>query len=81
MVQNFETKGYGDNIAGQQRILVSFVIDKSGQVMDVLAKAQHQELMDEAARVANLLPKMTPGMHQGKVVGVAYNLPILFKFE
>lgn len=81
VVQNFETKGYGDNIAGQQRILVSFVIDKSGQVMDVLAKAQHQELMDEAARVANLLPKMTPGMHQGKVVGVAYNLPILFKFE
>lgn len=81
VVQNFNTKGYGDNIEGRQRIAVKFVIDKSGQVTDVLAKAQHQELMDEAVRVANLLPKMTPGVHQGKNVGVAYALPILFEFE
>ncbi|GAB5398826.1 MAG: hypothetical protein Aureis2KO_04110 [Aureisphaera sp.] len=79
--ENFNTKISNKEINGRQRIAVKFKIDKYGNVTDVDAKAQYTELMDEAIRVAKLLPKMTPGEHEGKKVAVQYALPILFEIE
>jgi protein TonB len=64
-----------------QRIFVMFKIDKNGDIVDVKARAPHKRLQDEAIRVVNLLPKMTPGKQRGKAVGVKYSLPITFKIQ
>lgn len=64
-----------------QKIFVVFKIDKNGNIIDINARAPHKKLQEEAIRVINLLPKMTPGMQRGKPVGVKYGLPIVFKVE
>lgn len=64
-----------------QKIYVVFKIDKNGNITDINARAPHKKLQDEAIRVVNLLPKMTPGRQRGKPVGVKYGLPIVFKVE
>ena len=64
-----------------QKIFVVFKIDKNGNITDINARAPHKKLQDEALRVINLLPKMTPGMQRGRPVGVKYGLPIVFKVE
>ena len=64
-----------------QKIFVVFKIDKSGGITDINARAPHKKLQDEAIRVINLLPKMTPGRQRGRPVGVKYGLPIVFKVE
>ncbi|WP_111709029.1 energy transducer TonB [Lutibacter citreus] len=66
---------------GVKRIFVMFKIDKSGNITDVMARAPHKRLQEEAIRVVNLLPKMIPGKQRGRPVGVKYSLPIAFKVE
>lgn len=66
---------------GVKRIFVMFKIDKSGNITDVMARAPHKRLEEEAIRVVNKLPKMTPGKQRGRPVGVKYSLPIAFKVE
>lgn len=66
---------------GIKRIFVMFKIDKSGNIVDVMARAPHKRLEQEAIRVVQLLPKMTPGKQRGRPVGVKYSLPIAFKVE
>lgn len=69
----------------QGRVDVSFIINQSGKVEDIIAKASNQKdferkiLEDEAIRIISLLPKFTPGMHKGQVVNIKYGLPITFK--
>jgi protein TonB len=66
---------------GVKRIFVMFKIDKSGNITDVMARAPHKRLQEEAIRVVQSLPKMTPGKQRGRPVGVKYSLPIAFKVE
>jgi protein TonB len=66
---------------GVKKIFVMFKIDKTGNITDVMARAPHKRLQEEAMRVVNLLPKMTPGKQRGRPVGVKYSLPIAFKVE
>ncbi len=64
---------------GIKKIFVMFSIDKEGNVDTVRSRGPHKLLEEEAIRVINLLPKMIPGLQQGKPVGVKYSLPIVFK--
>ncbi len=66
---------------GVKRIFVMFKIDKTGRITDVMARAPHKRLQEEAIRVVSLLPKMIPGKQRGRPVGVKYSLPIAFKVE
>lgn len=77
--QNFNT-GIADDLklSGLQRISVQFKIDKTGNIVDVKAKAPKPELEAEAVRVVEMLPHMTPGEQDGEKVGVLYTLPIVF---
>lgn len=50
-------------------------------IVDVKARAPHPKLVEEAIRVAGLLPKMKPGMQRGNPVKVTFNQPIIFKVE
>jgi protein TonB len=86
-IQRFVQKKFNTELAndlgldGRQRISVQFKIDKSGNVVDVRARAPHPKLEQEAVSVVKSLPKMTPGKQRGKAVGVLYALPILFQVE
>lgn len=66
-------------LTGRQRITVLFKIDKTGSIAELGARAAHPDLVTEAERVVSLLPKMKPGEHKNKQVGVLYTLPIIFE--
>lgn len=57
-------------------IYAHFKITKEGNVKIISVRAPHKNLQNEAIRVLNRLPKMTPGMQDGKPVEVSYMLPI-----
>ena len=66
------------NIEG--RVVVSFIVDKTGQVRDaVVVKSVAPELDAEALRVVSSMPNWTPGMQDGKPVNVKYAIPLSFK--
>ncbi|MEH6763674.1 MAG: M56 family metallopeptidase [Aequorivita antarctica] len=77
--ENFNTKLGNDlGLLGLQRIAVQFKIDKSGNIVDVKARAPKPELETEAIRIIKKLPQMQPGEQKGQKVGVLYSLPIVF---
>lgn len=60
---------------GRKRVLIGFLISKTGEVKNILAKAPHPKIKEEVIRVMKLLPKMKAGKQRGKTVGVKYNIP------
>jgi protein TonB len=66
---------------GKKRIIMLFKIDKTGNIVDIRAKAPHPRLQKEAMRIIRLLPRMTPGRQRGKPVGVKYTLPMRIDVE
>lgn len=80
MNENFNTSlGKELGLEGVNRVYVQFKIAKDGSVEVLGARAPHPALQEEAKRVVNLLPIMTPGKQNGQEVGVLYTLPITFK--
>ncbi|MBK5193522.1 MAG: energy transducer TonB [Flavobacteriaceae bacterium] len=78
--KNFNTNmGSELGLTGTNRVIVQFKINKKGDIADVKARAPHPKLEEEAIRVIKSLPQMIPGKEDGKVVGVMYSLPIVFK--
>ena len=63
----------------QGRVLVSFVIDSTGNLTDVkTARGIGFGCDEEAVRVVKLSPRWTPGRWDGQYVRVAYSVPIAF---
>lgn len=65
-------------LSGKQSIYVQFLIDKTGKVTDIKARASHKRLEKEAIKVIEKLPQMTPGKQRTRAVSVKYTLPIKF---
>ena len=86
-IKNFVVKNFNTEIVknlgldGIQRVAVIFKIDKSGNIISVRARGPHPRIEQEAVRVINLLPKMEPGLQNGKPVIVPYSLPIIFAVQ
>ncbi|MDT0688087.1 M56 family metallopeptidase [Autumnicola psychrophila] len=78
--ENYDS-GLGEKLGltGTNRVIVQFKIDKNGNIQEVKSRAAAPELEQEAERVINSLPTMTPGKHRGEPVGVMYSLPIVFQ--
>ncbi len=78
-VKEFYNKELANDLPpGIQRTYVRFRISTEGRIIDVQARAPHPKLEEEAIRVLQLLPKITPGRQRGRVVEVLYSLPIVF---
>lgn len=61
----------------QGRVYVNFVIEKNGTISNVdVVRGVDPLLDDEAVRVVNELPKMTPAKQRGKPVRMSFTLPI-----
>lgn len=80
--RNFNTSlGAELGLTGVNRIFVSFMINKSGEIVNIRSRAPHQDLETEVERVIKTLPKMQPGEQNGEPIGVLYSLPITFKIS
>jgi hypothetical protein len=84
MVSKFVQKNFDADLPsklglkGKQRIVVSFEINKMGDIEITKARAPHPDLEAEAIRTIKLLPRFIPGEQNGQKVNVAYVLPIIF---
>jgi TonB family protein len=68
-----------DGVQGQ--VFVSFVVNREGNIWNAkVVKSVHPALDQEAIRMIYSLPQWKPGVHHGKAVNVAYNIPISFSF-
>ena len=66
----------------QGRVLVQFIVEKDGSITELKVVKKANELLDgEALRVANAMPKWTPGKQKGEVVRVKFTLPITFRLQ
>ena len=66
----------------QGRVIVQFVVEKTGEIGEVkVVRSVDEELDAEAVRVIKELPKFTPGRVNGEAVSVWYTLPISFKLQ
>ena len=66
----------------QGRVILQFVVDKTGQVGEVkILRSVSEELDAEAVRVVKTLPKFEPGRQDGQPVSVWYTLPVSFNIR
>ena len=66
----------------QGRVIVQFVVNKDGTVVDPTVLRSVDPYLDkEAIRVIKLMPKWKPGMQRGKAVRVKYIVPVAFKLQ
>ena len=66
----------------QGKVIVQFVVDKTGKVGEVkVVRSVDKDLDKEAVRVCKSLPKFTPGRQNGQAVSVWYTLPVTFKLQ
>ncbi len=84
-ISAFVNKNYNTDLGkelgltGINRIYVRFKINKNGEIVDVKSRASHPKLEEEAIRVIEQLPLVTPGKQNGEAVDVMYSLPIVFQ--
>ena len=66
-----------NNIKG--KVIVTFVVDKEGNVRDEkIFKGIGGGCDEEALRIVQLMPRWTPGKQNGRPVNVLFHLPIGF---
>ena len=66
----------------QGRVVLEFVVTKTGQVSDVkVVESVDPELDAEAVRICQMLPAFEPGKVNGKPVNVMYRFPFSFKLD
>ena len=69
-----------NNIQG--RVVVQFVVTKTGKVGEVkVVRSVDRDLDKEAIRVCKSLPDFIPGRMNGQAVNVWYTLPVQFKLQ
>lgn len=63
----------------QGKVIVQFLVDKSGYVGEVkVVRSVHELLDEEAVRVTKTLPRFSPGRQMGKAIDVWYTMPVTF---
>lgn len=68
--------------AGDQiKVVTIFTINEEGNIVDIKARSVHPLFEQEAIRILNELPKITPAEYNGKLISQKYSLPIVFEME
>ena len=80
-LMDFVNKNIRNPTNSQGRVIVQFVIDRQGKVINPeIVRSVSTELDNEALRIVSLMPTWTPGLQFGtNPVSVKYTLPINFK--
>ena len=61
------------------RVIVTLRIDKEGHLSIKEVKGRNPLLEEEACRIFDGFPQLSPGLVRGKPVNVVYNYPIVFR--
>ena len=63
----------------QGRVIVAFVVNRDGSIVDIkVVRSPDEHLSEEAVRVVKLMPKWKPARQGNKTVRSRFNLPVLF---
>ena len=66
----------------QGRVIVQFVVNKSGKAVEpVIVQSLHHLLDDEAIRLVESMPRWKPGEEKGEPVRVKFTMPINFRLS
>lgn len=66
----------------QGRVIVQFVVNKDGSIVDAnVVRSVDPYLDKEALRVIGTMPKWKPGQQRGKPVRVKYTVPVMFRLQ
>lgn len=66
----------------QGRVIVQFVVNKDGSIVDVkVVRGVDPYLDKEAIRVISTMPKWKPGEQRGKPVRCKFTVPVMFKLQ
>ena len=77
---NYPPMAAENNVQG--KVIVQFVVDKTGKVGEVkVVRSVDKDLDREAVRVCRALPKFIPGRQNGQAVPVWFTLPVQFKLQ
>lgn len=64
----------------QGRVMVFFVVNRDGSIVDIrVLRSPDEHLSEEATRVVKMMPKWKPAVGKGKIVRSRFNLPIMFR--
>ncbi|MGB5555660.1 MAG: M56 family metallopeptidase [Flavobacteriaceae bacterium] len=81
VVDHFKYPEQAQELGIQGKVYINFIIDEAGDITELRMRGPDKSLEAEAQRIVELLPKMTPGKHQGKTVKVPFSMPITFKLQ
>ena len=66
----------------QGRVIVQFVINRDGSIVDAkVVRGVDPYLDKEALRVISMMPKWKPGKQRGKAVRVKFTVPVMFRLQ
>ena len=81
VARNFRYPELAQKKGIQGRVFVSFIIGTGGYVEQIKTRGPDPMLEAEAKRIISLIPRVTPGRIDGKVVRVPFSMPIIFKLQ
>ena len=76
---SYPAEAQEQNIQGRVNLL--FTISSTGDIVNIRKRGPSPLLEEEAVRIIELLPKMTPGYSRGQAVNVPYSIPINFELK
>lgn len=77
--RNLRYPGQATDAGKSGKVWVSFIVEKDGQISNILVdKGAGYGMDEEALRVLKLSKKWKPGMQNGQPVRVKYTLPLVF---
>jgi len=66
----------------QGMVVVSFIVETDGRITNAkILRSLGYETDEEVIRLVENMPNWTPGMHEGSLARVKFNLPVRFKLE
>ncbi|WP_299156840.1 energy transducer TonB [uncultured Tenacibaculum sp.] len=80
IMKKFNTNLVNDvDLTGRIKIIIEFIIDKNGKPINIRATGGPEIMNQNAIEVIGLLPKLSPGMQDGKPINVSYKTPLIFQ--
>ncbi|MDC6403716.1 MULTISPECIES: M56 family metallopeptidase [Maribacter] len=76
---NYPEEALEKNIEGQ--VSVMFTINTEGSIVNIQKRGPHPLLEEEVERIISKLPKMEPGLKDGKTVNIPYSIPVVFQLD
>ena len=80
---NIEYPEIAQGDMGQGRVIVRFIVDKEGNIIQPKVVRSVDPYLDkEALRIVGLMPKWKPGeLDDGTKVAVRFTIPVMFRLQ